>query len=63
MQFSHRLFDIYRGERIGEGKKSVAFSLEILSKEKTLTDEEVNELIQKVVKYVEQKFEAKLRSY
>lgn len=60
---SIRLFDIYRGERIGEGKKSVAFSLEILSKEKTLTDEEVNELIQKVVKYVEQKFEAKLRSY
>ena len=39
---SIRLFDFYRGERIGVGKKSVAFSLEILSKEKTLTDEEVN---------------------
>jgi phenylalanyl-tRNA synthetase beta chain len=60
---SIRLFDIYRGEKIGEGKKSVAFSLEILSPEKTLTDEEVNSLIQKVVKYVEQKLDAKLRSY
>jgi len=60
---SIRLFDIYRGERIGEGKKSVAFSLEILSKEKTLTDEEVNELIKKVVNYVEQKLGAKLRAY
>ncbi|MCS7228677.1 MAG: phenylalanine--tRNA ligase subunit beta [Candidatus Kryptonium sp.] len=60
---SIRLFDIYRGEKIGEGKKSVAFSLEILSREKTLTDEEVNELINKVVNYISQKFGAQLRTY
>jgi len=60
---SIRLFDIYRGDKIGPGKKSVAFSLEILSTQKTLTDEEVNEMISRVVKYVEQKFGAKLRSY
>ncbi len=60
---SIRLFDIYRGDKIGAGKKSVAFSLEILSPYKTLTDEEVNEIIQDVVKHIEQKFAAKLRSY
>lgn len=60
---SIRLFDIYRGEKIGVGKKSAAFSLEILSAQKTLTDEEVNEMISKVVRYVEQKLGAKIRSY
>jgi phenylalanyl-tRNA synthetase beta chain len=60
---SVRLFDIYRGDKIGAGKKSVAFSLEIVSPHKTLTDEEVNAIIQGVVKHIEQKFGAKLRSY
>ena len=35
-----RLFDIYRGPGIAEGKKSVAFSLELRSDERTLTDED-----------------------
>lgn len=60
---SIRLFDIYRGDKIGAGKKSVAFSLEILSSHKTLTDEEVNGIIQSVIRHMEQKFGAKLRSF
>lgn len=37
-----RLFDVYRGESVGKGRKSVAYRLTYRSMEKTLTDEEVN---------------------
>ena len=37
---SVRLFDVYRGEQIAAGKKSLAFALELRSETKTLTDEE-----------------------
>jgi phenylalanyl-tRNA synthetase beta chain len=36
-----RIFDLYRGEQIGEGRKSLALRLEFRSPERTLTDEEV----------------------
>ena len=36
-----RLFDVYRGKQVEEGKKSVAFNLIYRDKDKTLTDEEV----------------------
>jgi phenylalanyl-tRNA synthetase beta chain len=60
---SIRLFDIFRSEKIGKGKKNVAFSLELISEERTLTDREVDEIISDVVKYVEEKLGAKLRSH
>ncbi|MDR0423887.1 MAG: phenylalanine--tRNA ligase subunit beta, partial [Clostridiales Family XIII bacterium] len=37
---SVKMFDVYRGKQIGEGKKSVAFNLVYRSPERTLTDEE-----------------------
>ncbi len=37
-----RLFDIYRGENVGGGRKSMAYALTYQSQEKTLTDEEAN---------------------
>jgi phenylalanyl-tRNA synthetase beta chain len=55
------VFDIYTGERLGEGKKSVAFSLVYRHPERTLTDEEVSELHAKVVSALEQTFRAELR--
>jgi phenylalanyl-tRNA synthetase beta chain len=35
------LFDVYRGEQVGEGHKSLALRLEFRSPERTLTDEDV----------------------
>lgn len=43
------LFDIYEGEQVGEGKKSVAFSLVFRAKDRTLADTEVNELMDKIL--------------
>ena len=43
------LFDVYEGEQVGEGKKSVAFSLSFRSPDHTLKDEEVNPVIDKIL--------------
>ena len=40
-KLSIRVFDVYRGEQIGEGNKSLALRLEFRSPDRTLTDEEV----------------------
>lgn len=55
------LFDIYTGERLGGGKKSVAFALVYRHPDRTLTDDEVAELHGKVVAVLEQTFAAELR--
>ncbi len=44
------LFDIYEGAQIPAGKKSVAFNLTLRSKEDTLTDEQIEAVMNKVVK-------------
>ncbi|TMV42687.1 phenylalanine--tRNA ligase subunit beta [Paenibacillus mesophilus] len=58
---SIEVFDIYTGERLGGGKKSVAFALVYRHPDRTLTDEEVAELHGKVVTALEQTFGAELR--
>jgi len=58
---SVRVFDVYTGEKLGAGKKSVAISLVYRHGERTLTDEEVTELHGKVVLQLEQSFAAELR--
>lgn len=55
------LFDVYTGEQIPEGKKSVAYSLTLRSKERTLVDEEANRLIQNILANLRDKLGAKLR--
>lgn len=44
-----KLFDIYRGAGVPEGKKSLAFSLELRADDRTLTDTDCEEVIQKVL--------------
>ncbi|ANU12761.1 Phenylalanyl-tRNA synthetase beta chain [Planococcus halocryophilus Or1] len=44
-----RVFDLYEGDKMEEGKKSVAFSLTYFDPEKTLTDEEVTKAHEKVL--------------
>lgn len=55
------VFDVYTGERLGGGKKSVALALVFRHPERTLTDEEVMEAYSRVLGELEQSFGAKLR--
>jgi phenylalanyl-tRNA synthetase beta chain len=55
------IFDVYKGDRLPEGKKSIAFSLRYYDPERTLTDEEVTAVHEKVIQAVEQRFGATLR--
>ena len=56
-----RLFDIYRGANLGEGKKSLAFSLELRADDRTLTDSDTEPVISKVLKALEEQCGATLR--
>ncbi len=58
---SAELFDVYRGKQIEEGKKSVAFSLTYRDMNKTLTDEEVVKVHEKILKGLRGELNAVLR--
>ncbi|HID86352.1 MAG TPA: hypothetical protein EYP55_03110, partial [Anaerolineae bacterium] len=55
------LFDLYRGEPIPEGKKSLAYSLTFQAEDRTLTDEEVEGIRQRIQRRLEEEIGAKLR--
>ena len=55
------LFDVYEGEHIDEGSKSIALNLTYQSIEITLTDEQLAKKVSKIVSHLESKFSAKLR--
>jgi len=57
-----RVTDEYRGSPIPEGKKSLSYSLSYRAEDRTLTDGEVNELHQTLVKQVTERFGAQLRA-
>jgi phenylalanyl-tRNA synthetase beta chain len=57
-----RAFDVYRGEQVGSGRKSVAFSVAFQSPERTLTDEDAAELRNRIVKALAERFGAQLRA-
>jgi phenylalanyl-tRNA synthetase beta chain len=56
------LFDVYRGKQIPPTKKSLAYSIRYRSKHKTLTDEEVEGIHQKVISELKRSLGASLRS-
>ena len=58
---SIQLFDIYRSEKLGKNKKSVAYSLIFRDKNKTLSDEEVSNIMENIVFELEKNLGAELR--
>ncbi|WIV11401.1 phenylalanine--tRNA ligase subunit beta [Proteiniborus sp. MB09-C3] len=57
-----KLFDVYKGGQIEKGKKSVAYSIVYRSHEKTLTDEDVSKVHDKIVEKLKENLNAILRS-
>jgi phenylalanyl-tRNA synthetase beta chain len=55
------VFDVYSGEKIGQGKKSVAFSLKFMEETRTLVDEEANATLERIVAGLAKDFDARLR--
>ncbi len=58
---SLKLFDIYKGDQVGEGKKSMAFNLLFVALDRTLNVEEVDDVIKKILKRLKERFNADLR--
>jgi phenylalanyl-tRNA synthetase beta chain len=56
------LFDVYRGEQVGVGKKSLAYRLTYQADDRTLTDREVAKLRGKIIRRLERELGAALRS-
>jgi phenylalanyl-tRNA synthetase beta chain len=57
-----RPFDVYRGEQVGEGRKSIAFALSLQSAERTLTDEDAAALRERIAEALREGFSAELRT-
>lgn len=55
------IFDVYRGKGVPDGYKSVAVTLTLQDKQRTLLDEDVNELMNRVIKALDQQLHATLR--
>ncbi|OHW63149.1 phenylalanine--tRNA ligase beta subunit [Andreesenia angusta] len=56
-----KLFDVYTGDQIESGKKSIAYSIVYRSEEKTLTDEEILPVHEKILSELESKLNISLR--
>lgn len=56
------IFDVYVGENVGADEKSIAFSLTFSDSNRTLDDEEVTRIFEKIITEVENKLQAKLRN-
>ena len=55
------LFDLYKGSSIPEGYQSMTFSLRYHSDERTLQDEEINQIHSKICQSLEKKWQIKIR--
>lgn len=57
-----RLFDVFENEKLGENKKSFAINFTFLDNEKTMTDEEIESIMNKIISNIESKLDALIRS-
>lgn len=56
-----KLFDVYRSEKLGQNKKSVAYSLKFREADRTLKDEEINSIMTEIISELEKTLGAELR--
>ena len=57
-----KVFDIYRSEKLGKGKKSIAYALKFRDRNKTLNDEEIDEIMKNIITELHKNFGAELRN-
>jgi phenylalanyl-tRNA synthetase beta chain len=57
-----RVFDVYRGEQVGEGRKSIALAASFQSPERTLSDEDAARLRERIVAVLAERYGAELRA-
>ena len=57
-----RIFDVYQGDNIASRKKSIAFHVTLEPKDKTLSDNEIEEISKKIISTVQKTTGATLRS-
>ena len=58
---SYKLFDVYEGQQVGENKKSVAYSLTFRAPDRTLTDNEINDVLNNILEKLKNCLGAELR--
>ena len=56
-----RLFDVYRGEQVGAGKKSLAYALSYQAEDRTLSDKEIEKIRSKIIRSLEANLGATIR--
>ena len=59
---SAMLFDVYEGEQVEKGKRSLAYSLTFQATDRTLNDKEVEKMRKKIMRRLEHEFQATLRT-
>ena len=57
-----KIFDVYQGDNITSGKKSIAFNVTLEPKDKTLSEKDIDEISKKIILTVQEKTGATLRS-
>ena len=56
-----KLFDIFESEKLGADKKSMAVNFTFLDEEKTLTDQEIDDWMNKIMSTLEKELQAEIR--
>ena len=57
-----KIFDIYQGDNISSGKKSIAFNVTLEPKDKTLSEKDIDQVSKKIISTVQETTGATLRS-
>lgn len=56
------LFDVFRGGSLPDGTKSLAFSIDLRAPDRTMTDQEADEIVGRIVARLSSEFDATLRA-